>query len=84
MLDIFDEKQSILNSLAKWTVNYSITSESFSSLLKILKGHSCFNNFPIDSRTILKTNKKNQSSEIQTIHLGLYYHFGIENGLKSL
>lgn len=45
MLDIFDEEQSILNSLAKWTVNYSITSESFSSLLKILKGHSCFNNF---------------------------------------
>ncbi|CAI6372420.1 unnamed protein product [Macrosiphum euphorbiae] len=84
MLDIFDEEQSILNSLAKWTVNYSITSESFSSLLKILKGHSCFNNFPVDSRTILKTNKKNQSSEIQTIHPGLYYHFGIENGLKSL
>lgn len=83
-ISMFYEEQPVLNSLAKWSVNYSVTLEAFSSLLKILKKHSCFKNFPVDSRTVLKTKNPNHSNEIQTIPPGIYYHFGIENGLKTL
>jgi hypothetical protein len=82
-ISLFHDEQSMLNSLAKWAVNHSITSKAFSSLLKILKNHVCFKHFPTDSRTVLKTNKLSPSNEIQTITPGIYYHFGIENGLKS-
>jgi len=82
---IFNDEQLILNSLAKWKVNYSITSVAFSSLLKILKEHNCFNSFPVYSRTVMKTNKSNMTNnQIQTVNSGLYYHFGISNGLMSV
>jgi len=83
-IGIFNDEQLILNSLAKWKVNYSITSVDFSSLLKILKEHNCFNNFPVDSRTVMKTNKYDMTHQIQTVNSGLYYHFGISNGLMSV
>lgn len=73
-----------MNSLAKWKVNYSITSVAFSSLLKILNEHNCFNSFPLYSRTVMKTNKSNMTNQIQTVNSGLYYHFGISNGLMSV
>jgi hypothetical protein len=83
-IDILNDEQLILNSLAKWKVNYSITSVAFSSLLKILKEYNCFNSFPLDSRTVMKTNKSNMTNQIQTVNSGLYYHFGISNGLMSV
>jgi len=83
-ISIFNDEQLMLNSLAKWKVNYSITSVAFSSLLKILKEHNCFNNFPVDSRTVMKTNKYDMTHQIQTVNSGLYYHFGISNGLMSV
>lgn len=56
---------------------------AFSALLKVLKVHSCFNHFPADSRTVVKVNKPHNTDTIVSIHPGLYYHFGIANGLKS-
>jgi len=56
-----------------------------SALLKILKLHKCFVNFPLDDRTILKTNLScNNANSIQSVPPGIYYHFGISNGLNSL
>lgn len=67
-IDIFNDEQLILNSLAKWKVDYSITSVAFSSLLKILKEHNCSNKFPIDSRTVMKTNKYDMTNQIQIVN----------------
>lgn len=51
-----DDKQKILNLLSQWAVSNNITNSALSALLKILKSHKCFVNFPLDARTILKTN----------------------------
>jgi|UniRef100_A0A2S2QQD0 hypothetical protein len=54
-----DDKKQILNSLSQWAVTNNITNIALSSLLKCLKSHKCFNNFPSDARTILKSNSNN-------------------------
>ena len=63
---------------------HNITLISLSSLLKVLKCHKCFKDIPVDARTVLKTNKPNQGNDIQIVPPGLYYHFGIANGLNNL
>lgn len=78
------DSESILKSLAQWSVNYNITNVALSALLKCLKLHKCFTDFPIDARTVLKTNIPNYSLEIQSVPPGTFYYFGIANGLKSL
>ncbi|CAI6349946.1 unnamed protein product [Macrosiphum euphorbiae] len=82
--DMFEDKDCILKPLAKWAVTYNITLISLSSLLKVLKGHKCFKDIPLDARTVLKTNKPNQCNDIQIVSPGLYYHFGVANGLNCL
>jgi len=77
--NIFNNYDSILKLLVHWTIENNKTLSAFSALLKILKTHSCFNHFPVDARTVLKTNKSNEKNKIKIIHPG-YYHFGIGNG----
>lgn len=84
ILNYIDDEDLILKSLAKWAVSQNITLSAFSSLLKILKNHKCFKNIPVDARTVLKIWKSNQSNDIKVVPPGLYYHFGIANGLNSL
>lgn len=78
---LYDDQCSILKLIANWTIEHNITLSALSSLLKVLKNHKCFSYFPVDARTVLKT--PNKPNKIQTIQSGYYYHFGIENGLKS-
>jgi hypothetical protein len=81
-----DNKNCIINKIVQWAVTYNITNVALSALLKVLKQHKCFSEFPADARTVLKTNvsKINIQTEIQSVHPGIYYHFGVENGLKAL
>ncbi|XP_022176245.1 uncharacterized protein LOC111037788 [Myzus persicae] len=81
--DVFECNDSILKPLAKWAVANNITLASFSSLLKVLKSHKCFKDIPVYARTVLKTNKTKQVNDIQIVEPGLYYHFGVANGLNS-
>ncbi|XP_050066659.1 uncharacterized protein LOC126555823 [Aphis gossypii] len=74
----------MLNLIAQWAVTHNISNTAFSALLKCLKSHQCFDNFPIDARTILKPNPHSSPMEIQSIPPGVYHHFGISNGLTSL
>jgi len=76
--NIFDNDNSILKLLAHWTVENNITLSAFSALLKILKTHTCFNHFPVDARTVLKTNKSNEQNKIKIIHPGYYYRVGLK------
>ncbi|KAE9523028.1 hypothetical protein AGLY_016659 [Aphis glycines] len=52
-----DDRDPILKMLCQWAVSYNITHIVLSVLLKTLKKHKCFNFFPEDAKTILKTNK---------------------------
>jgi len=81
-----NDKDCIINSIVQWAVTYNITNTALSALLKVLKVHKCFSEFPVDARTVLKTNvsKINIQTEIQSVHPGIYYHFGVENGLTAL
>jgi len=74
----------MLNLIAKWAVTHNINNNALSALLKCLKSHQCFHNFPIDARTILKPNLPSDSMIIQSIPPGVYHHFGLVNGLNSL
>lgn len=61
-----DDRNPILQMLGSWAVSYNITNVAFSGLLKTLKKHKCFNFFPVDARTVLKT-KNIDDKQIQDI-----------------
>jgi len=61
-----DDRDPILQMLGNWAVSYNITNVAFSGLLKSLKKHKCFNFFPVDARTVLKT-KNIDNKQIQVI-----------------
>jgi len=75
---------SILNNLAKWAVSFNISQVALSALLKVLKLHSCHKYFPVDARTILKTNLSVQPLQLQTVTPGSYYYFTIFKSLKYI
>jgi hypothetical protein len=78
------DAESMLKALAQWAVSHNITNVALSALLKSLKSHKCFDKFPIDARTILKTNSNNNSTHIQLVQPGNYYHFGFSNELNKI
>lgn len=79
------DDDNILNTISSGTVKYRITNVALSDLLRVLRyNHKCFNSFPFDARTILKTKPTNQSLEIRTLHPGLYRHFGFAKGITTL
>lgn len=53
------------------------------SLLKGLKKHKSFNDFPIDSRTLMYTPKETSLKLRNVDPSGLYYHFGLAAGLEK-
>lgn len=68
-------------NLRKWAVDYNIPQHALNGLLSMLKQHKCFKSLPKDSRTLMQNITKN-TSNFYTINPGLYYHFGVENGIK--
>jgi len=81
VINNLDGKNKILKILAQWAIAQNITLTAFSALLKLLKNHSCFSDIPVDARTVLKINNVHQPNTIQVVSPGLYYHFGVANGL---
>lgn len=72
---------SVQEFLASWAIDYKIPHNAVNGLLKGLKMHDCFNNLPIDCRTILNT-PINKSKENRIVSPGVYHHFGLEKGIK--
>ncbi|XP_060878351.1 protein FAM200A-like [Metopolophium dirhodum] len=81
VINNLDGKNEVLKILAQWAIAQNITLTAFSALLKLLKNHSCFSDIPVDARTVLKINNVHQGNAIQVVSPGLYYHFGVANGL---
>lgn len=68
--------------IMNWAIDFNISQIALNELLTLLKKHKCFEVLPKDSRTIMcKTTK--DPLEIQTVVPGIYYHFGILNGIKQ-
>jgi len=71
------------NDLTNWAICSNITHNSFNALLNVLRKHSCFKELPKDCRTLLKV-KSNAAINVRDIEpSGIYYHFGLENGIKQ-
>jgi len=74
-------KDGIEGSIKHWAVKHKVSAVALSDLLKILRTHSCFDELPADSRTILKTPR---TVPIQPLAGGQYVHFGLESGLRKV
>ena len=71
------EQNLISKQLADWAVSNGIKQIHLSRLLRILKETMPF--LPLDARTLLKTMRYVRTKEISP---GLYYHFGICEGMR--
>ncbi|OXA45147.1 hypothetical protein Fcan01_20218 [Folsomia candida] len=69
---------TVLESIRTWSLHHNVTRSALADLLKILQPHSCFNNFPLDPRTLLGTPKL---TGITSIGTGQFHYFGIQRGL---
>jgi len=84
--DEYNFQQPLTSELAEWAVNHNVQNTTFSNLLKILKKHKCFNDFPSDARTVYSNYSGvsyNKIVDVITVPPGIYYHFGILNGIKK-
>lgn len=85
-INLKSEQLNLSSDLSKWSIHHTIKNNAFSGLLKIIKKHDCFNNIPIDARTIFRkfsgVSYDSSTSICKTISSGLYHHFGIENDVK--
>lgn len=75
------QEESIKDFIANWTIKFNVPHNVVNSLLKGLKTHICFKDFPIDSRTLMSTPKQT-SLQISRVDPGTYYHFSLTAGIK--
>jgi len=73
-----DDSMSVIEQLAKWSTDFSITHAALNSLLVILNSFGI--KVPRDARTLLATPKQ---LEIKSIAGGQYHHHGIINALNT-
>lgn len=51
----YDQQKSETSKLVEWAIDHNVPNNTFSELLKILKEHTCFSNFPVDARTLYQS-----------------------------
>lgn len=86
--DVFskEEPPAITYALIKWAIEHNVPNNSFDNLLKILKTHKCFSEFPVTCRTLYKTHSEvsyEKPVEVKTVSPGIYYHFGVAYNIKK-
>ncbi|XP_011858295.1 PREDICTED: uncharacterized protein LOC105555865 [Vollenhovia emeryi] len=67
--------------LAMWAVQHRISHTALTSLLQILRQHSCFSTLLLHAKSFLKTPRK---QEIHTVVPGTYCHFGILHSVLKI
>lgn len=70
-------KEDLRNTALKHEVSHSFLND----LLKILRKHDCFQNLPLDARTLLQTPAG--KTNVITMAPGLFYHFGLKNQIEN-
>ncbi len=76
-----EQPHSFREQLASWAVLPGVCHVHVNKLLTILRSHPCHSNLPTDVRTLLKTPRK---VNVQKMHPGEYFGFGILVGLQSV
>lgn len=68
----FQNAESIKGFFANWSIRFNIPHNVVSNLLKGLKEHKCFKDFPIDSRTLLATPKQTSTKLRSVAHIFIF------------
>ncbi|XP_072757489.1 uncharacterized protein [Anoplolepis gracilipes] len=68
------------NDLLVWAAEYQIKHNALKALLLKLRQHSCFSTLLKDPRSFLKTPR---TQTIRVVVPGIYYHFGLLNGISA-
>jgi len=79
-------EQSFAKNLIQWVTKHNVPNNTFDDLLKILKSHKCFDNYPVTSRTFYKTHTGvtyDKLVNVESVPPGIYYHFGIKCNIKK-
>jgi len=77
----YNQQENILQSLADWAVNYNVPQNTINKLLEILKYKAKLSFIPKDCRTLLRSNSAKVLNLRKVDPDGLYYHFGLRNGI---
>jgi len=77
----YNQQENILQSLAHWAVNYNVPQNTINKLLDILKYKAKLSFIPKDCRTLLRSNSTKVLNLRKVDPDGLYYHFGLRNGI---
>jgi len=77
-------KISIDLKLRKWAIECNVPHVTINKLLSILKEENYLplKKLPLDSRTLLQSGSS-KISNIDILTTGLYYHFGLREGIKN-
>lgn len=67
--------------LVMWAIKHQISHTATTSLLQILRQHSCFSTLSLHAKSLLKTPRK---QEIRTVAPGIYYHFGLQTSIIKI
>lgn len=83
-LGSLDDNKTILSEIKHLFLAHNNVPNIFlNGLLKILNTHPCFSNFPVDSRTMFKSeNPLIPPGSIIPLEPGHYCHFSIRNGIS--
>lgn len=71
----YGQQKSETSKLVEWAIDHNVPNNTFSELLKILKEHKCFSNFPVDARTLYQTHSNisyNLPVQVKTVPPGIY------------
>ena len=79
--DSDNETETVLNQLRNFVLDEPNFPRTYvTSILKILKSHDCFSDFPGDYSSFLRTPREYIFRDVNS---GSYYHFGLESYLKE-
>lgn len=81
-----EDEPPITHALIKWAIEHNVPNNSFDNLLKILKTHKCFSEFPVTCRTLFKSHSEvsyEKPVEVKQVSPGIYYHFGVAYNIKK-
>jgi len=76
------EDESIKSFIANWSITFNIPHNAINDLLKGLKKHKCFKDFPVDSRTLLATPKQT-FTKLRNVDPGTFFYFGLTTGIMK-
>lgn len=71
---------TVQDQISHYAIQFNIPQNAVNSLLKCLRNHKCFQDFPSDCRTLLAA-PANKSKQIRAVNTGIYHHFGLKSGL---